>query len=159
VSPCAPWHKARHPSGKGSSVAMCPEAPCAPPVRKGLRCCHVPEAPSPSPNRRGLRSRHVPHGSRPAPYAGRIWCRHVIETPRPPPGRAPVSPRVLRLQTRLLMREGSGAATCLVALGPRACLCVPKMPDIRRIMASPSTQCRQCIKCVHDRSYVAYDRH
>jgi hypothetical protein len=33
-------------------------------------------------------------------------------------GRAPVSPCVLRLQTRLLVRESSGVATCPVPPGP-----------------------------------------
>jgi hypothetical protein len=51
MSPHAPRHRVRHPPGKGSGVATCPEAP------------------SPSPDRRWLWSRHVPHGSRPAPCA------------------------------------------------------------------------------------------
>jgi hypothetical protein len=142
VSPRAPWHRARHPSGKGSSVTTCPEAPCTPITRKGLQYCRMPEALSPSPGRRGLRSHHVPRGSRPAPYAERLWRRHMTEAPGPLPSRAPVSPCVMRLQNRLLMREGSGAAMCPMALGPRACPCVLKMPDIRLIMASPGTRCR-----------------
>jgi hypothetical protein len=81
----------------------------------------------------------MPRGSKPAPCAGRLWRRHVTEAPGPPPGRAPVPPRVLWLQTRLLVREGSGATTCLVALVPRAYPCVPKTPDIRPIIASPDT--------------------
>jgi hypothetical protein len=63
------------------------------------------------------------------------------------------------LYTRLLVREGSGAATCLVDLDPRAYPCVPKMLDIRPIMASRDTWCRQRIKYVCDKSYTAYDRH
>jgi hypothetical protein len=141
VSPRVSRHPARHLPGKGSGVATCPEAP------------------SPSPSRRGLWSRHVPHGSRPAPFAGRLWCRHVTEASGPPPGRGPVSPRVLWLQTRLLVREGSGAATCPMALGPRACPCVHKTPDIRLIMASPGTRCRQRIKYVCDSSYAVYGMH
>jgi hypothetical protein len=47
VSPCAPWHRASHPPGKGSGVARCLEAPCMPPARKGLRCCHVPRGTEP----------------------------------------------------------------------------------------------------------------
>jgi hypothetical protein len=134
-----PRHRVRHPSGKGSGVATCLEAP------------------SPSPRRRGLQSHHVPRGSRPAPYAGRLWCRHVIEAPGSPPRRAPVSPRVLWLQTHLLVWEDSGATTCPVALSPRAFPCVPKTPDIRLIMVSPGAQCSQRIKCVCDRPYAAYD--
>jgi hypothetical protein len=141
VSPRAQWHRARHPPGKGSGVATCPEEP------------------SPSPGRRGLRSCHIPHGSRPALYAGRLWRHHVTEAPGPPPSRAPVSPRVMWLQTRHLVWEGSGAATCPVALGPRMCSCVPKTSDTRLIMASPGTRCRQRIKYVCDRPYAAYDRH
>jgi hypothetical protein len=41
----------------------------------------------------------------------------VTEAPRPPSGRASVSPRVMWLQTRLLVQEGFGAVTCPVALG------------------------------------------
>jgi hypothetical protein len=141
VSPRAPRHQSRHPLGKCSGVAMCPEAP------------------SPSPDRRGLWSRNVPHGSRPALCAGRLWHRHVTEVPGPPLDRAPISPRVIWLQTRILVWEGSGAATCPVTLGPRACPCVFKTPDIRLIMASPGTRCRQRIKYVCDRPYTAYDRH
>jgi hypothetical protein len=118
VSPRAPWHRAHHPSGKGSGVATCPKAPCAPLIRKGLQ------------------SRHVPRGSRPAPCVGRLWRHLITEAPGPPLGRSLVSPRVLWLQTRLLVREGSGATMCLVALGPQACPCVPKTPDIRPIMTS-----------------------
>jgi hypothetical protein len=140
VSSRAQRHHACHPSGEGSGVTT------------------YPEAPIPSPGSRRLWSHHMPHGSRPATYAGRLWCHHVTEAPGPPPGRASVPPRVLWLQTRLLVWEGSGAATCLVALGPGAYLCVPKTHDIRSIMASPITWCRQCIKCVCDRPYAAYGR-
>jgi hypothetical protein len=141
VSPRALRRRARHPPGKGSGVATCPEAP------------------SPSPGRRGLQSSHMPRGSRPTPCTGRLWRRHVTEAPGPPPGMAPISPRVMWLQTRLLVREGSGAATCPVALNPRASPCVPKTPNIRLIMASPGTRCRQRFKCVCDRSYATYGRH
>jgi hypothetical protein len=136
VSPRALWHRAHHPPGKGSDVTTCLEAPSMPPARKGLQCCHVPQGTEPVTQ---LRSCHVPHGSRPAPRAGKIFRRHVIEAPGPPHGRAPVSPRILWLQTHLLVQEDSGATTCPVALGPRVCPCVPKMPDIRLIMASLGT--------------------
>jgi hypothetical protein len=36
VSLVAPWHRVRHPPGKGSGVAMCPEEPCVPPARRWL---------------------------------------------------------------------------------------------------------------------------
>jgi hypothetical protein len=141
MSPHAPRHCARHPPGKGSGVATCSEAP------------------SPSPGRSGLQSHNVPHGSTPAPCAGRLWRRHKTEAPGTPPDRVPVSPCVMWLQTRLLVREGSGATTCPMALGPRACPYDPKTPDIRLIMASPDTRCKQRIKYVCDRPYTAYDRH
>jgi hypothetical protein len=115
MSPRAPWHRARHLPGKGSGVTTCPEAP------------------SPSPGRRRLWSRHVPHGPRPAPYTGRLWCRHMTEAPGPPSGRAPVPARVLWLQTRLFVWEGSKVVTCPVALGPgRTCV------FSRRLTSGPS---------------------
>jgi hypothetical protein len=176
--PRAPRHRACNPPEGGSSVATCPMAQSKPPARKGLWCHHVPrgtvraihqerapvfakcpEAPNPSPDRRRLRSHRMPHVSRPAPYAGRLWRRHVTEALGPPHGRASVPPRVLWLQTCLLVQEGFRAATCPVTLGPQVCLCVPKTPDIRLIMASPGTRCRQRIKCIYDRSYAAYGRH
>jgi hypothetical protein len=45
--PRASRHRARHPPGKGSGVATCPEAPSPSPSRKGLRCCHVPRGTEP----------------------------------------------------------------------------------------------------------------
>jgi hypothetical protein len=93
MSPRALRHRARHPPGRGFGVTTCPEAPI------------------PSPGRRGLRNRHVPRGFRPAPCTGRLWRHHMSEAPRPPPGRAPILPHVLWLQTRLLVWEGSRAAS------------------------------------------------
>jgi hypothetical protein len=139
VSSCAPWHRVRHPEGKGSGVTMCCEASCAPPARKGLRCCHVTEAPSPSPGRRGLQSHHVPRGSRLTPLR-----RKALASLRD-------------RGTRTTAWQGSSIATCPEApepspgagglrshhvpsgSRPRACPCVLKMPDIRLIMASPGT--------------------
>jgi hypothetical protein len=63
----------------------------------------------------------------------------MIEALGPPPGRAPVLPHVMWPQTCLLVWEGSGAATCPVALGPQAYLCILKTPNSRPIMASPGT--------------------
>jgi hypothetical protein len=123
VSPCALRHRARHSLEEGFGVVTCPEAP------------------SPSLGRRRLHSCHVPRGSRPAPCAGRLWRYRVAEAPGPTPGRAQVTACVLWLQTRLMVREGSGAATCPVALGSRMYPCVPKTFDIRPIMASLGTWC------------------
>jgi hypothetical protein len=141
VSPRALRHHTCHLSEKDSGVVTCPKAS------------------SPSPGRRGLRSHHVPRGCRLTPCAGRLWPHHVTEAPGPPPRRAPVMPHVLWLQTRLLAREGSGATTCPVALDPWVCPCIPKMPDIRLIMASPGTRYRHHIKCVCDRPYAVYGKY
>jgi hypothetical protein len=79
--------------------------------------------------------------------------------------------------TRTTAPQGSGIATCPVAPDtpsgaeglqsrhvpsgpqPQACPCIPKMPDIRLIVASPDMRCRQRIKCVCDRPYAAYGWH
>jgi hypothetical protein len=105
VSPRAPWHRARHLPRKGSGVTTCPEAPCAPPARKGLWCCHVPRGTEPiTRQERAPESPrgHIPRGSRPTPCAGRLLRRHMTEAPRPPLDGASVSPRVLWLHIRLL---------------------------------------------------------
>jgi hypothetical protein len=141
VSPHVPRDHAHYLPGEGSGVATCPEAS------------------SPSPGKRRLQSHHVPRGSRPASCAGRLWRCHVTEAPGPPPSGASVPPHVLWLQTRLLVWEGFGAATCPVALAPRAYPCIPKTPDIMSIMASPGTRYRQRINYISDRPYAAYVRH
>jgi hypothetical protein len=189
----APWCQTPHLAGEGSGAAACPG------------------------------------GSRPTPGVGELWHRHV------PHGtghaihqeRAPMTPHVPRLQTRLPVPralasphapwhrarypagEGSGVTTCLVApdsspawegsgiaMCPRhqdhrpaglrychiscgsrptsrcvralelphvqwpssseACPCIPKVPDIRLIMATPGTRSRKRIKCVQDKPYAAY---
>jgi hypothetical protein len=78
--------------------------------------------------------------SNPTNASHELWRRHVTEALGPPSGRASVPARVMWLQTRLLVREGFGTATCPVALSPRAYPCVLKMPDIRLIMASLGTR-------------------
>jgi hypothetical protein len=60
-------------------------------------CSTAPDSP---PGAGGLCYRHVPRGTRPAVRQGR----------------ASVSPRVLRLQIRPLVREGSSIVTCPKAL-------------------------------------------
>jgi hypothetical protein len=159
VLPRALLHRACHLPRKGSGVAMCPEAPSTPPPGKGSSVATCPEAPSPLPDTRGLWSCHVPHGSRPAPCAERLWHCHMIEALGPPLDRAPVPLHVLWLLTCLLVWEGSGETTCPVALSPQACLCFPKMPDIRLIMASLGMPCMQRIKCVCGRPYATYGWH
>jgi hypothetical protein len=159
VLPCSPWHRACNPPGNAPVLPRALRHCARHPPGKGSGVATWPKAPSPSPRRRGLRSCHVPRGSRPTSYAGRLWRRHVTEAPGPPSGRAPVSPRVLWLQTHLLVWEGSGASMCPVALSPWVCPCILKTPNIRPIMASPGRRCRQRIKCVCDRSYAVYGRY
>jgi hypothetical protein len=77
-----------------------------------------PTAPASAPSREGLRSHHVSRGSRPT-----SWCERPLASPCATEltaryGRAPVSPHLPRLQTRLLVREGSVITTCPVWLGP-----------------------------------------
>jgi hypothetical protein len=131
--PRVPGNRARYLLEQGFGVATCPMAQSAPPARKGFWCRHVAEAPCTPPVRRRLRSRHVPRGSRPTLCSGRLCRHHMTEALGSPSDRALVLPRVLWLQTRLLVREGSGAATYP---------CVPKTSDIRPIMDSPGTRCR-----------------
>jgi hypothetical protein len=116
--PRAPWHWACHQLGEGSGVATCPTALNPPPSTEGSGVATYPMAPNPPPGRGGLQSHHVSCGSRPVPYVGRLWRHHMFRALGPPLGRAPASPCVLWLQTCLLVREGSGAATCTVALSP-----------------------------------------
>jgi hypothetical protein len=114
--PRAPWHRARHLPDEGSDVTTCPTAPNPPPGTEGSDVTTCLEGLSPPPGRGALRSRHVSHDSRTVPCTGRLWHSHKYKTLGPPPSRAPVSPRVLWLQTHLPMRECFGAATCPVAL-------------------------------------------
>jgi hypothetical protein len=86
------------PMQKGSGVAMCGQA--RRPVGKGSGVVMCPTAPNPPPSEGGLWCLYVPHVTGPATQQGR----------------APVSPRVLRLQTHLPVREGSSVITCPVAL-------------------------------------------
>jgi hypothetical protein len=100
VSPRAPWHKAHHPPGKGFDVTTCPEAPCAPPSRKGLRCCHVPRGTEP-----------ITHQERASesPRALRLQvhplCRKTLVSPRD-------------RDTRTIARQGSGITTYPVPPDP-----------------------------------------
>jgi hypothetical protein len=48
ASPCAPWHGARHPTGKGSTVVMCPAALAPSPGAGGLWRHHVSCATGPT---------------------------------------------------------------------------------------------------------------
>jgi hypothetical protein len=72
------------------------------PPKEGSSVATCPMAQSTLPIRKGLRCRHMPRGT------VRATCQ----------GRAPVLPRAPRHRTRHLTGEGSGVATCLMALGP-----------------------------------------
>jgi hypothetical protein len=103
VSSCAPWHRARHPPGKGSGVAMCPESPCAPPTRKGLQCCHVPRGTEPITwQERALES----------PHASQLQARPLHR-------KALASPHYRG--NRTTARQGSGIATCPMTLDLPPC--------------------------------------
>jgi hypothetical protein len=85
VSPRAPWHRAHHPSGKGSGVATCPKAPCAPLIRKGLQSRHVPRGSRSAPLRRkALASPHYRSTRTTARQVSGIATCFVA--PDPPPG-------------------------------------------------------------------------
>jgi hypothetical protein len=192
TSPCAPWHWARHTTGKGSVVDTCPTTSDPPPGVGGLWRRHVP--PDSPPGREGLRCRNVSRSSRPTSRCARALVLPCVIGLAARQGRALVSPYVLRLQTRLPVREGSGVAMCLVPPGPspnreghrrhhmsygsrltsrcgrglaspraswlsafEASPRVPKVPDIRLIMASLGTRSRQHIKCIRDKPYTTYD--
>jgi hypothetical protein len=148
----APWHRGRHPTGKGFGVATCPTAidpllvregssvaTCSlarHPAGKGSGVATTPDLP---PGTGGLWGRHVRLG--PSPHREGLRCRHVFRGSRPASrcGRALASSRAPR------------------PLAQETCPCVPKAPDIWLIMASPGTRSRQCIKCVQDKPNVAYD--
>jgi hypothetical protein len=112
ASPRAPWHRARHPTGKGSGVATCPVtldpllvregsavATCSQarhPVGKGFGVTTTPDPPpgtgglwghhirpGPSPRREGLHCRHVSRGSRPASDVGGLWHHHMPHGSQP----------------------------------------------------------------------------
>jgi hypothetical protein len=157
TSPCALWHWVRHPPGKRSSVTTCPVPPDPLLVRRALT----------------------------SPCAPQHWARHsaregsgvaVCLTALDPSsalkgfGIATCPRHQNHHPTGLQYRHvscGSGPASrCGRALEPpralwpsafEACLCVPKAPDIRLIMASPGTRSRQHIICIQDKPYAVYD--
>jgi hypothetical protein len=109
-------HRARHLTGKGSGIAMCPAAPDPPPGAGGLWCRHV--TPGLPPGREGLQCHHMSYGSRSASRCGRALASPRATEPATQQGRALVLPRVPWLQTRLPVWEGSGVVTCPVPPGP-----------------------------------------
>jgi hypothetical protein len=61
ASPCAMWHRARHPSGKSSGIATRPVVPDPPTGVRGLWCHHVPRGTRPTTRQgRALVSPRVP---------------------------------------------------------------------------------------------------
>jgi hypothetical protein len=153
-------HKTRgvpcHPPGKGSGVAMCPNAPCVPLAWRGLRSCHVPRARHPTGEGSRVATCLMAPGSPPAQGGSRVtawlrhqdhrptglWYRHVSSGSRPASwcGRASEPPH----------------AQCL---SPPVCIrAFPKTSYIRSIMTSPGTRCSQHIKCVCGMPYIAYER-
>jgi hypothetical protein len=151
-------HRARHPPGKGPGVTTCPEAPCVPLTKRGLQCCHVPRGIEPI-----TRQEKAPESPHASWLQARPLHRKALASPRDR-GLGTTAPQGFGTDTCPAApdpppgAEGSGATTCLVALGPRAYPCVPKTSDIMPIMASPGMRCRQRIKYVSDRPYTAYGR-
>jgi hypothetical protein len=83
ASPRAPWHRACHPTGKGSGIATCPVAPDPPPGEGGLWRHHV--LPGTPPDREVLWCHHASRGSRPTSRCGRALASPC--STGPPPGR------------------------------------------------------------------------
>jgi hypothetical protein len=133
------WHQAHLPVRKGFDVAMCPTASDF--VSRHGRAPVLPRVPwlqTLPPNTGGLQCRHVSHGSRPASRHGRARaspCATWLSACHGPQGKGEYS-------AGLLTRPGPPVS--------EACPCVPKMPDSRLIMTSPSTWSRQHIKCIQD---------
>jgi hypothetical protein len=75
VSPCAPWHRARHPTGEGSGVITCLMALDSSSTHEGTGVITCPRHQNHRPT--GLRYHHVSSGSRPASRCGR-----ALEPPR-----------------------------------------------------------------------------
>jgi hypothetical protein len=105
------------------------------PVSPWVPCLHTPLSVWEG---SGVATCPVPLG--PPPDREGLRCHHVSCGPRPASwcGRAMASPRAPWLSAS------------------EACLCVPKAPDIRLIMASLGTRSRQRVKCVQDKPYAAY---
>jgi hypothetical protein len=100
VSSCALWHRARHPSRKGSGVTTCLEAPCAPLASRGLWCCHVRRGTEPI-----TRQKKASESPRASWLQARPLRREALALPR---GRG----------TRTTVRQDSDIDTCPVALNP-----------------------------------------
>jgi hypothetical protein len=125
--PRAPWHRARHSTGKGFGVATCPAAPDPLLVREGsgVATCHrarhpagkgsgvttCPAAPNPPPGAEGLWRHHVwPSLS---PGREELRCHHVSHCSRPVSRceRALASPHAPCHRDRHPAGKGSGVAT------------------------------------------------
>jgi hypothetical protein len=136
VSPRVPQLQTHLLVREGSVVATCHRAHR--PTGKGSGVTTCPMTPDLPPSVGGLRRCHMPPG--PPSCREGLQCCHVSCSSRPASrcGWALASPRAPWLSAS------------------EACLCVPKAPDIRLIMASPATQSRHRIKCVQDKSYAVY---
>jgi hypothetical protein len=133
ASPRAPWHRARHSTGKSSSVATCPTAPdpLSVPKNSGIAMC--PVSPSTPPDREGLQCRHVSRAPDPPPGAGGLWRRHVPRArhptwkgsgvamcpaaPDPPPSVGGLQRRHMPLATGPATRQGRALVSpCVLRL-------------------------------------------
>jgi hypothetical protein len=91
-------------------------------------CCRYPADRVPPHTGMRLRHRvgratmccHVSHSSEPCLLPCAVMCPTALD-PASLPRRAPVPPRVQQIWTHFLAEEGSGAATCPIALDPPPC--------------------------------------
>jgi hypothetical protein len=154
---------------EGSGVATCPVAPGTPPDWEGLWCRHVSCDSRPTPSAGGLCRCHVQSG--PPPGRKGLRCHHdsrptsryrrALGSPHParpiaPQGRPPLSPRVPWLQTRLRCGRALASSHAPWLSAHEVCPCVPKVPGVRLIMASPGMRSRQRIKCIQDKPNISY---
>jgi hypothetical protein len=160
ASPCAPWHRARHPTGKSSTITTCPVTADPSSIVGGLLRRHVPRATGPATlHGRASVSPHVPrHQTRLL-----VWeCSGVVMCPMALgllPGREELRCHHMSCGSRPTSRCGRALASPRAPWlsASEACPCVPKASDIRLIIASPGTRSRQRIKCVQNKVYVTCD--
>jgi hypothetical protein len=163
------------PVPESSGITMYSVAPGTPPDKEWLRCRHVSCGSRPA-SRCG-RALASPRVTRPATRQGRapvlpcvprlqthlpVWKSSGVATcPMPPglpPDRKALRCRHMSCGSRLASQCGRALASSCASwlLASEACSCIPKVPDIRLIMASPGTQSRQRMKCVQNKPYAMY---
>jgi hypothetical protein len=157
-SPCAPWHRTCHLTGKGFGVTTCPVTLDPPPGAGGSGVTSAPWHQARYPVGKGSSVTMCPTALDPPPSTGGLWCRHVPHGtgPTTQQGRAPVSPCVLWLRTCPWCERAQPSPHAPWLSASEVSSCVPKKPDIRHIMASPGMRSKQHIKYVEDKPCTAY---